>query len=316
MTNKDSKIYIAGHNGMVGSACLRALNQSGYSNIIVKSRSELDLTNQGDVQDFIREEKPYAVIDAAAKVGGILANDLYPYEFLMDNMQIQNNLISAAHELNIPKFIFLGSSCIYPKLSPQPIEEEYLLTGPLESTNQWYAIAKISGVKLIEALRKQYNRDYVSLMPTNLYGPNDNFDFKTSHVLPAIMRKFHEAKEKNLSTVELWGSGYPKREFLHVDDLGNAVLHVLEKKMSESLYNVGSGKDLSIKELSEIIRSTVDYQGTIMWDKSKPDGTPRKLMDSEKILKEGWSPSINLKEGISSTYEWFLENINSSEIRL
>jgi len=316
MVNKDSKIYIAGHNGMVGSACLRALKQVGYSNIITKSRSELDLTNQRDVHNFIQEEKPYAIIDTAAKVGGILANDQYPYEFLMENMQIQNNLISAAHNLNIQKFIFLGSSCIYPKFSPQPIKEEYLLDGPLEPTNQWYAIAKISGVKLIEALRKQYKRDYVSLMPTNLYGPNDNFDLRTSHVLPALLRKFHEGKVNNLSNVELWGSGNPKREFLHVDDLGNAVLHVLEKKMSKSLYNVGSGEDLSIRELSEIIRTTVGYQGTILWDKSKPDGTPRKLIDSEKISKEGWSPSINLIDGISRTYEWFLANIKSAEIRL
>ena len=316
MLNRDSKIYVAGHNGMVGSACLRALKRSGYNNIIVKSRIELDLTNQGDVRDFIQDEKPYAIIDAAAKVGGILANDLYPFEFLMDNMLIQNNLIHAAHEFNISKFIFLGSSCIYPKLSPQPIKEEFLLNGALEPTNQWYAIAKISGVKLIEALRKQYNRDYVSLMPTNLYGPNDNFDLETSHVLPALMRKFHEAKENNLPNVELWGSGNPKREFLHVDDLGNAILHVLEKKMRESLYNVGSGEDLSIKELSEIIRTTVDYQGNILWDQSKPDGTPRKLMNSERIIKEGWFPSINLTDGVSSTYEWFLDNINSPRIKL
>ena len=306
MITKDSKIYIAGHNGMVGSACLRALNQSGYSNIIVKSRSELDLTNQGDIQDFINEEKPYAIIDAAAKVGGILVNDKYPYEFLMDNLQIQNNLISAAHEFNIPKFIFLGSSCIYPKLSPQPIKEEYLLNGPLEPTNQWYAIAKISGVKLIEALRKQYNRDYVSLMPTNLYGPNDNFDLETSHVLPALMRKFHEAKNNNLSNVELWGSGNPKREFLHVDDLGSAIIFALNNEMRESLYNVGSGLDLSIKELSEIIKDTVGYNGTVLWDRSKPDGTPRKLMTSARMKSLGWEPIISLKEGIKSTYNWFL----------
>lgn len=308
MINKDYKIYIAGHNGMVGSACLKVLKQTGYGNIIVKSRSELDLTNQRDVHDFIQDEKPYAIIDAAAKVGGILANDQYPYEFLMDNMQIQNNLISAAHELNIPKFIFLGSSCIYPKLSPQPIKEEYLLNGPLEPTNQWYAISKISGVKLIEALRKQYKRDYVSLMPTNLYGPNDNFDLNTSHVLPAIMRKFHEAKENNLSNVELWGSGNPKREFLYVDDLGNAVAFALENKMSEALYNVGSDLDLSIRELSEIIKNTVGYRGTVSWDKSKPDGTPRKLMTSAKMKSHGWESKISLQEGIEITYSWFLSN--------
>ena len=308
MVNKDSKIYIAGHNGMVGSACLRALKQAGYSNIMSKSRSELDLTNQRDVHNFIQEEKPYAIIDAAAKVGGILANDQYPYEFLMENMQIQNNLISAAHNLNVQKFIFLGSSCIYPKFSPQPIKEDYLLDGALEPTNQWYAIAKISGVKLIEALRKQYNRDYVSLMPTNLYGPNDNFDLRTSHVLPALLRKFHEAKENNISNVELWGSGTPKREFLHVDDLGNAVVFALKNEMSEAIYNVGSDLDLSIRELSEIIKNTVGYNGTVSWDKSKPDGTPRKLMTSAKMKSQGWEPRISLKEGIDNTYRWFLAN--------
>jgi len=308
MINKDSKIYIAGHNGMVGSACLRALKQAGYSNIISKSRSELDLSNKRDVHDFIQEEKPYAIIDAAAKVGGILANDRYPYEFLMENMLIQNNLISAAHNLNVQKFIFLGSSCIYPKFSPQPIKEDYLLDGALEPTNQWYAIAKISGVKLIEALRKQYNRDYVSLMPTNLYGPNDNFDLRTSHVLPALLRKFHEGKVNNLSNVELWGSGNPKREFLHVDDLGSAVVFALKNEMSEALYNVGSDLELSIKELSEIIKTAVGFKGIVIWDESKPDGTPRKLMTSEKIKSYGWKPKISLREGIESTYRWFLAN--------
>ena len=308
MLNKDSKIYIAGHNGMVGSACTRTLNCLGYQNIITKSRNNLDLTNQGDVFDFIHEEKPFAIIDAAAKVGGILANDRYPYEFLMDNMLIQNNLIFAAHKMNVSKFIFLGSSCIYPKLAPQPIKEEYLLDGSLEPTNQWYAVAKISGVKLIEALKKQYNRDYVSLMPTNLYGPNDNFDLETSHVLPSMMRKFHEAKENNKPSVQLWGSGDPKREFLHVDDLGNAVVFALENKMNEALYNVGSDLDLSIKELSEIIKKIVGFNGTICWDKSKPDGTPRKLMNSSKMKSYGWKPKISLNEGIQSTYNWFLSN--------
>ncbi len=308
MLNKDSKIYIAGHNGMVGSACMRTLNCLGYQNIITKSRNNLDLTNQGDVFDFVHEEKPFAIIDAAAKVGGILANDRYPFEFLMDNMLIQNNLIFAAHKMNVSKFIFLGSSCIYPKLAPQPIKEEYLLNGSLEPTNQWYAVAKISGVKLIEALKKQYNRDYVSLMPTNLYGPNDNFDLETSHVLPSIMRKFHEARENNKPSVQLWGSGNPKREFLHVDDLGNAVVFALENKMNEALYNVGSDLDLSIKELSEIIKKIVGFNGAICWDKSKPDGTPRKLMNSSKMKSYGWKPKISLNEGIQSTYNWFLSN--------
>ena len=303
MINKNSKIYIAGHKGMVGSACWRALEDAGYTNIIGKSSKDLDLRNQREVKDFLSQEKPYAIIDAAAKVGGILANDTYPYEFLMDNMLIQNNLIRSAHELDIQKFIFLGSSCIYPKLAPQPLKEEYLLTGPLEPTNECYAIAKISGVKLIEALRKQYGRDYVSLMPTNLYGPGDNFDLNSSHVLPAMIRKFHEAKENGNSDVILWGSGNPMREFLHVDDLAMAVKFVLENQTEESIYNVGSGKDLTISNLALVIQSIVGHRGSIKWDKSKPDGTMRKIMDSSKIQLIGWKPSISLMEGIRSTYK-------------
>ena len=254
MIDKGAKIYIAGHRGMVGSACWRALTLAGYTNLIGKTSKELDLRDQNAVEDFIKTQNPVAIIDAAARVGGILANDSYPYEFLMNNMLIQNNLIRSAHENNIEKFIFLGSSCIYPKFSPQPIKEEYLLTDELEPTNQWYAIAKISGVKLIEALRKQFGRDYVSLMPTNLYGPNDNFDLETSHVLPAVIRKFHEAKENHNSKVTLWGSGSSFREFLHVDDLGQAVLFALEHKLDDHLYNVGSGSDLTIKALAEMIQ--------------------------------------------------------------
>ena len=254
-----------------------------------------------DRLEMLEREKPEAIIDAAAKVGGILANSTYPYEFLMDNMLIQNNLIKAAHELDIPKFIFLGSSCIYPKMAPQPLKEEYLLTGPLEETNQWYAIAKISGVKLIEALREQYNRDYVSLMPTNLYGPEDNYDLQTSHVLPAMLRKFHEAKEKNHSDVVLWGTGTPKREFLHVDDLANAVVFTLENKMEESLYNLGSGNEVSIKELAELIQEITGHKGNIVWDKSKPDGTLRKLLDLDLFIKLGWAPKISLTQGILQT---------------
>ena len=290
---------------MVGSACWRALEASGYTNLIGKSSKELDLRNQAAVQEFLAKEKPYAIIDAAAKVGGILANDTYPYEFLMDNMLIQNNLIRSAHALDIPKFIFLGSSCIYPKMAPQPLKEEYLLTGPLEPTNQWYAIAKISGVKLIEALRKQYNRDYVALMPTNLYGPGDNFDLETSHVLPAMIRKFHEAKVQNLPKVVLWGTGQPKREFLHVDDLASAVKLSLEVSLPDALYNVGSGKDISINDLADLIREIVGYSGGIVWDSLKPDGTPRKLLDSEKLKLEGWRPKIILKEGIQELYKYF-----------
>ena len=302
MIKKSDKIYIAGHRGMVGSACWRALEAEGYTNLIGKTSKELDLRDQKSVEEFIRSEKPVAIIDAAAKVGGILANDTYPYEFLMDNMLIQNNLIRSAHENDVPKFIFLGSSCIYPKFAPQPLKEEYLLTDSLEPTNEWYAIAKISGVKLIEALRKEYGRDYVSLMPTNLYGPNDNFDLKSSHVLPAMIRKFHEAKLNGNASVELWGTGSPMREFLHVDDLSQAVLFALERKLGEHLYNVGTGVDLTIRELAELIQSAVGHKGDIVWDSTKPNGTPRKLMDSSKLKLQGWSFTISLKEGIKTVY--------------
>jgi GDP-L-fucose synthase len=308
MLNKDSKIYIAGHNGMVGSACWQVLSNAGYNNLIGKSSKELNLKNQIEVKEFLAFEKPYAIINAAAKVGGILANDTFPYEFLMDNMLIQNNLIGSAHELEIPKFIFLGSSCIYPKLASQPLKEEYLLTGPLEPTNEWYAIAKISGIKLIEALRKQYSRDYISIMPTNLYGPMDNFDLNSSHVLPAMIRKFHEAKLNKNSTVELWGSGKPMREFLHVNDLGKAVLFVLENKLNFGLYNVGTGNDLKIKELAHIVQKIINHTGKIKWNLSKPDGTPRKLMNIERLKNEGWTHKIDLLGGIEKTYSWFLEN--------
>jgi GDP-L-fucose synthase len=305
MIKKSEKIYIAGHLGMVGSACWRALEVEGYTNLVGKTSKELDLRDQKAVEEFIRTEQPVTIIDAAAKVGGILANNTYPYEFLMDNMLIQNNLIRSAHEYNVPKFIFLGSSCIYPKFAPQPLKEEYLLTDSLEPTNEWYAIAKISGVKLIEALRKEYGRDYVSLMPTNLYGPNDNFDLKSSHVLPAMIRKFHEAKLNGNTPVELWGTGSPMREFLHVDDLGQAVLFALENRLEEHLYNVGTGADLTINGLAEQIQSIVGHRGEINWDSSKPDGTPRKLMDNSKLEAQGWSSKIQLKDGIEATYQWF-----------
>jgi GDP-L-fucose synthase len=308
MIKKSDKIYIAGHRGMVGSACWRALETEGYTNLVGKTSKELDLRDQKAVQDFIRTEKPVAIIDSAAKVGGILANDTYPYEFLMDNMLIQNNLIRSAHENSVSKFIFLGSSCIYPKFAPQPLKEEYLLTDSLEPTNEWYAIAKISGVKLIEALRKEYGRDYVSLMPTNLYGPNDNFDLKSSHVLPAMIRKFHEAKLNNHALVELWGTGSPMREFLHVDDLAKAVLYALENKLDEYLYNVGTGVDLTIKDLAQLIQSVVGHRGEIVWDSTKPDGTPRKLMDSSLYFNLGWRPKIKLVEGVQKAYVSFLDN--------
>jgi GDP-L-fucose synthase len=290
---------------MVGSACLRKLESEAYWNIIGKTSTELDLRDQNAVEYFIQTEKPTAVIDAAARVGGILANDSYPYEFLMDNMLIQNNLIRSAHKNDVSKFIFLGSSCIYPKYAPQPLKEEYLLTDSLEPTNEWYAIAKISGVKLIEALRIEYQRDYVSLMPTNLYGPNDNFNLNSSHVLPAIIRKFHEAKLEGKEEVILWGTGSPMREFLHVDDLAEAVLLVLEKSTQDHLYNVGTGKDLTIKELADLIVFSTGFEGKIKWDSTKPNGTPRKLMDSARIRELGWEPKVQLEEGINSVYNWY-----------
>ena len=320
--DKNTKIYIAGHRGMVGSAIWRALESEGYTHIIGKTSSELDLRDQIQVYQFFKNEKPNVVINAAARVGGILANNNYPYNFLMENLQIQNNLIDAALISEVEKFIFLGSSCIYPKLAKQPLKEEYLLTGPLEPTNEWYAIAKIAGVKACQAIREQFGKDFVSLMPTNLYGPHDNFDLQTSHVLPAMIRKFHDAKIKEKKTglsepVELWGSGSPKREFLHVDDLAKAVVFSLENKMDEHLYNAGTGTDLSIKELALTIQNIVKHQGEIIWDDTKPDGTPRKLLDVSKLNKAGWKHEIELEEGIRKTYTWFMDNQkNIKEVKL
>lgn len=315
--NKTSKIYIAGHRGMVGSAIWRALEAKGYTNLIGRSSKDLDLRNQEAVQNFFNKEQPEVVIDAAARVGGILANKDYPYNFLMENLQIQNNLIDTSLKHEVQKFIFLGSSCIYPKLAPQPLKEDYLLTDTLEPTNEWYAIAKITGVKACQAIRQQYGKDYVSLMPTNLYGEQDNFDLKTSHVLPAMIRKFHEAKLKAHATVELWGSGTPKREFLYVDDLAQAVLYALENRLEEHLYNVGTGIDLSIIALAEKIQAIVGHQGEIQWDSTKPDGTPRKLLDVSKLHQQGWHHQISLEEGIKQTYEWFLKHSDSfKEVKL
>lgn len=307
---KDTKIYIAGHRGMVGSAIWRTLTAKGYTNLIGASSANLDLRNQDAVRDFISKEKPDVVIDAAAKVGGILANNNYPYQFIMENMQIQNNLIDSALQSGIEKFIFLGSSCIYPRLAPQPLKEDYLLTSDLEPTNEWYAIAKITGVKACQAIRKQFGKDYVSLMPTNLYGTYDNFDLNTSHVLPAMMRKFHEAKENNHAPVTLWGSGTPLREFLFVDDMAQAVVFALENTLPDYLYNIGTGVDLTIKELAETIKKITGHQGEIIWDSSKPDGTPRKLMDISKMHDLGWKHKVDLEEGIQLTYDWFLEHVN------
>ncbi len=311
--NVESKIYIAGHRGMVGSAIWRTLTAKGYANLIGVSSTELDLRNQQAVQDFISKEKPDVIIDAAARVGGILANNNYPYQFIMENMQIQNNLIDSALQAGIEKFIFLGSSCIYPRLAPQPLKEDCLLTSELEPTNEWYAIAKITGVKACQAIRKQFGKDYVSLMPTNLYGTYDNFDLNTSHVLPAMMRKFHEAKVNNHAPVTLWGSGTPLREFLFVDDMAEAVVFALENKLPDYLYNIGTGVDLTIKELAQTIQKITGHQGEIIWDATKPDGTPRKLMDISKMHDLGWKHKIDLEKGIQLTYDWFLEH--ASEIK-
>jgi len=313
----NTKIYIAGHRGMVGSAIKRELESAGYNNIIGRTSRELDLRDQNAVNNLIKTEKPDVIIDAAARVGGILANSEFPYQFLMENMQIQNNLIQAAIQNDIEKFIFLGSSCIYPKFAPQPIKEDYLLTDSLEPTNEWYAIAKISGVKLCEAVRKQYGKDFVSLMPTNLYGPFDNFDLRTSHVLPAMIRKFHEAKQSGHADVVLWGSGKPMREFLYVEDLAKAVIFAVENKLPDNLYNVGTGTDLTIKELAETIQEIVGHQGKIVWDDTKPDGTPRKLLDVSKMNKLGWKAETELHQGIEKTYKWFLENMDRfKEVKL
>jgi GDP-L-fucose synthase len=308
MINSKSKIYIAGHRGMVGSAILNKLREQGYTNLPVRTSTELDLRDQHAVDNFVENERPDVIIIAAARVGGIMANNSYPYQFIYDNLAIETNLINSAHKHDVSKVIFLGSSCIYPKLANQPLKEEYLLTGPLEPTNEWYAIAKITGIKLCEALRKQYNRNYVSLMPTNLYGPRDNFDLETSHVLPAMIRKFHDAKINGHQTVRLWGTGNPMREFLYVEDLAEAVLYAVEHDLEESLYNIGTGKDITIKELAEIIQKEVGHEGDINWDSTKPDGTPRKLLDVSRINDEGWKYETDLIDGIRYTYRWFIEH--------
>ncbi len=314
---KSKKIYIAGHKGMVGSAVWRALEARGYKNVLGCSKQDLDLRNQHQVNHFFQKEQPEIVIDAAALVGGIMANKNNPYPFIMDNLQIQMNLMDAAHQNKVEKFIFLGSSCIYPKEAPQPLKEEYLLTAPLEPTNEWYAIAKIAGVKTIEAIRKQYKKDFVSLMPTNLYGTRDNFDLQTSHVLPAMIRKFHEAKKNKHAPVKLWGTGKPMREFLFVDDLADAVLFALENKLSHHLYNVGTGIDITIKELALKIQKITGHEGEIIWDNSKPDGTPRKLMDVSRLKNAGWKYKTSLDEGLQITYNWFLANQdNFKEVKI
>jgi GDP-L-fucose synthase len=299
------KIYVAGHRGLVGSAIVRQIEKNSKHEWIGKTREELDLLDRATVFSFLKQEKPDAVIIAAAKVGGIHANNTFPVEFLTQNLQIETNLLDGSHEAGVEKLLFLGSSCVYPKFAEQPIKEEYLLTGELEKTNEAYAIAKISGLKLVQAYRSQYGHKWISAMPTNMYGPGDNFDLENSHVLPAMIRKFHDAKESKASHVTLWGSGSPRREFLHSDDLGAACVFLLEKFDDDVAINVGMGEDVSIKELAEIIKEVVGFTGDIEWDSSKPDGTPRKLLDVSKITKLGWKPQISLVEGIKSTYLWY-----------
>jgi GDP-L-fucose synthase len=306
--NSSDKIFVAGHKGMVGSALLRRMEADGFTNLLFRDRSKLDLRDEFAVAKFLAAEKPDIVILAAAKVGGIKANDDFPAEFLLENLQIQNNVIHAAHENGVRKLLFLGSSCIYPKFAPQPIPETALLSGPLEPTNEAYAIAKIAGIKLCQAYSREYGANFISVMPTNLYGPNDNFDLETSHVLPALLRKAHEAKTRKDRKLIVWGSGKPRREFLHVDDLASACLLLLEKYDSAEIINVGCGEDISVRELAQLICDIVGFDGELAWDSTKPDGTPRKLLDVTKLRALGWKPAIPLRDGIAQTYKWFLAN--------
>ena len=305
---KQSKIYVAGHRGLVGSAIVRNLKKKGYTNIIGKTHSELNLTNQADVGKFFNEEKPEYVFLAAAKVGGIGANSEFPADFIMENEIIQCNIIKFAQKNNVKKLMFLGSSCIYPKLCPQPIKEESLLTGPLEPTNEAYALAKISGLKMCQYFNKQYGTKYISVMPTNLYGPNDNYDLKNSHVMPALIRKFHEAKVNNKPYVEIWGTGKPLREFLHVDDMADACVFLMETYEGNDFFNVGTGKELTIGELAEIIKGVVGFEGELKFDSSKPDGTPRKLLDVSRLKEAGWKYKVELEDGVRGSYEWYKNN--------
>jgi len=306
---KSEKIFVAGHRGMVGSALIRGLETAGFSKLLKRDRSELDLGDSEAVTKFFCNEKPEVMIFAAAKVGGIKANNEQPVEFLLENLRVQNNVIAAAHESGVRKLLFLGSSCIYPKLAPQPIPESALLSGPLEATNEAYAIAKIAGVKLCQAFSREYGANFISAMPTNLYGPNDNFDLETSHVLAALLRKAYEAKKSSARELVVWGTGTPRREFLHVDDCASACLFLLEKYDSPEIINVGCGEDISIHELAELICDVVGFDGELSWDKTKPDGTPRKLLDLSKLRGLGWTPTIPLRDGIAQTYEWFLKNV-------
>ena len=306
--SRDSEIFVAGHRGLVGSAVVRALSAQGYKRLIVRTHAELDLTEQTAVREFFRREQPAVVIMAAALVGGIHANASRPAEFIRDNLLIQDVVIDAAYRANVAKFVFLGSSCIYPKLAPQPMKEEYLLTGPLELTNEWYAVAKIAGLKMCQAYRRQYGFNAISLMPTNLYGPGDNFDLQNSHVLPALIRRFHEAKVRGDSSISIWGTGAPRREFLHVDDMADAVVYLMNTYESEQIVNIGWGEDITIGGLAEMIAAVAGFRGSIKFDSSKPDGPPRKLLDTSRLTSLGWTPKIKLRAGIEGTYAWFQEH--------
>jgi GDP-L-fucose synthase len=312
--SQDARIYVAGHRGLVGGAVVRALERQGYRNLLLRTHQELDLTEQQAVRALFERERPDAVIMAAARVGGIHANNTRPATFIRDNLLIQDNVIDAAYRSGVGKFVFLGSSCVYPKFAPQPIKEEYLLTGPLEPTNEWYAVAKIAGLKMCQAYRREYGFNAISLMPTNLYGPGDNFDVQNSHVLPALIRRFHEAKQRGDETLTIWGTGTPRREFLHVDDLADAVVYLLRHYDEENIVNVGWGEDVTIRELAELIQAVCGYRGRLVFDTSKPDGTPRKLLDTTRLTALGWRPTIALQAGIESTYTWFREHV--AEARL
>jgi len=305
---KSDKIYVAGHKGMVGSAILRRLERSGFNNIIMRTSSQLDLTNQSAVEQFFSKEKPKYVFLAAARVGGIQANNIYRADFIYQNLMIQNNVIHQSYLNSVKKLLFLGSSCIYPKESPQPIKEEYLLTGPLESTNEPYAIAKIAGIKMCESYNRQYGTDFIGVMPTNLYGPNDSFDLETSHVMPALIKKCHQAKTDHADTVEIWGTGRPRREFLHVDDLADACVFLMQTYSGSKIVNIGVGEDISIHDIAVLVAKTVGYQGKLVFNHAMPDGTPRKLLDVSLLTKLGWKAHTPLQDGIKQTYDWFLEN--------
>ena len=312
--NKTDKIYVAGHRGLVGSAIVRNLESKGYTNIVKRTHKELDLTNQAAVYDFFEKEKPDVVVLAAAKVGGINANNTTPAEFAYENMQIQCNVINAAHVNKVKKLLFLGSTCIYPKMAPQPIPEDALLTGPLEVTNEAYAIAKISGLEMCKFYKRQYGDDFISCMPTNLYGPHDNYDLAGSHVMPAMIRKFHDAKINGAKSVELWGTGSPLREFLYVDDMADACVFLLENYSGEQHVNIGTGKEVTIKELAETVKKTVGYEGEIVWNSAMPDGTPRKLTDVTKLHNLGWTHKVELEEGVKLAYEWFRDNVDTARL--